>query len=185
MDVNSTDNNNTNGNYSVSTNGTSLLDTSNYVIQGVLLTTIGVIGVCGNIACIIYFGRVRRRRTHFEAFMLWLAVCDNVFIVTAWLAYGAPTLSKVYVKYGISGYLIPWVVPIAQVATTGNIYLTIAISTERYIVICHPLFHHGRHKAISPYRYIIPIFIWALIYNASKFFELKTFYVAELEGILD
>ena len=178
--------NGTDANYSMPTNSTSLIETSNFVIQGVLLTVIAVLGVCGNFASIIYFSRPQRYRSHFEPFMLWLAVYDTIFILSAWLAYSAPVLSENYVKAGYNGYLIPWVVPIAQVATTGNIYLTIAISTERYIVICHPFFHHGKHKQIPAKAYIIPIFIFAMLYNVSKFFELETLYVeSELKGELD
>ena len=175
----------TNGHYSVTTNGPSLVEISGLVIQGVLLSVIGLLGVCGNFASIIHFSRRQRYRQHFEAFVLWLAACDNVLIVSVWLAFAAPVLFENYVTSGYSGYLVPWVVPIAQVATTCNIYFTIAISIERYIVICHPLFHRGQHRHISAKTYIIPIFICALIYNGSKFFELETFYVdAESDGKL-
>ena len=178
--------NGTSANYSMPANGTSLIDTSNFIIQGMLLTVVAVLGICGNFASIIYFSRPKRYRSHFEPFMLWLAVYDTIFILSAWLAYAAPVLSEYYVKAGYSGHLIPWVVPIAQTATTGTIYLTIAISSERYFMICHPFYHHGKHKDIPAKAYIIPIFIFAMLYNLSKFFELETIYVgSRLEGKLD
>ena len=108
----------TSANYSMHANGTSLIDTSDFIIQGVLLTVIAVLGICGNFASIIYFSRPQRYGSHFEPLMLWLAVCDIIFILSAWLAYAAPVLSEHYVKDGYSGHLIPWVVPIAHVATT-------------------------------------------------------------------
>ena len=183
MEVNNI--NDSNEHYSVSTSSTSLVEISEMIIEGVLLSAIGVVGVCGNFASIIHFSRRQRYQNHFEAFVLWLAVCDNVLIVSAWLAFAAPVLFENYVSSGYSGYLVPWVVPIAQVAITCNIYFTIAISIERYIVICHPIFHRGQHRHISAKTYIIPIFICALIYNTSKFFELETFYVnAESDGKL-
>ena len=45
--------NGTSANYSMPANGTSLIDTSNFIIQGVLLTVVAVLGICGNFASII------------------------------------------------------------------------------------------------------------------------------------
>ena len=178
--------NETDGHFSESQNNTALVEMSAYLIQGVLLSVVGVVGVCGNFASIIYFSMRQRYRRHFEAFVLWLTVCDNVLIVSAWLAFAAPVLLENFAKDGYTGYLIPWIVPIAQVATTGNILFTIAISTERYLVVCHPFFHRGQHRHISAKTYIIPILIFALLYNTSKFFEFETFYVdSELDGKVD
>ena len=183
MEVNSI--HDTNGQYSAAMNRTSLVEISELVIQGVFLSVIGLVGLCGNFASIIHFSRRQRYRKHFEAFVLWLAVSDNVLIISAWLAFAAPVLFENYERDGYSGYLVPWMVPIAQVAITCNIYFTIAISIERHIVICRPFFHRGQHRHISSKTYIIPIFMFSFIYNISKFFELETFYVdSESDGNL-
>ena len=62
----------------------------------------------------------------------------------------------------------------AQIALTGSIYSTLAITIERYLIVCHP-FYTVSHKW-SAKRYIIPIVAWSLLYNSPKFFELHTTY---------
>ena len=159
---------------------------STFIIQGVILPIIGMIGIIGNISPIAYFSSGRRYRRNFYAFMLWLAVCDAVIIVSACTIYALPECSTTYAESGIPQYLIPWVLPIVQIALTGNIYFTIAISIERYLVICRPLFHRGQHSHKPSRYFVISILLFAIVYNFSKFFELETYIVPEqneeLEG---
>ena len=61
----------------------------------------------------------------------------------------------------------------------GSIYTTLAISTERYITVCHPFFKISH--TWSAKRYLIPILILSISYNIPKFFELE---VHEETGIL-
>ena len=61
----------------------------------------------------------------------------------------------------------------------GSIYTTLAISTERYITVCHPFFKISH--TWSARRYLVPILILSISYNIPKFFELE---VKEETGIL-
>ena len=137
------------------------------------------VGLIGNTWGLAYFSIGRKYKRAFELFMACLAVCDNTFIIIAILAYAVPEYLD-YVEIDsteYSAYLIPWLVPIAQVATSCNILFTIAISHERYKVVCTPLKHRAAGGAKSSWVYVLRIIAFSLIYNASKFFELKTVFL--------
>ncbi len=37
-------------------------------------------------------------------------------------------------------HALPFVLPLAQIGLTGSIYLTCAITLERYFTVCHPFY---------------------------------------------
>jgi hypothetical protein len=57
-----------------------------------------------------------------------------------------------------------------QIALTGSIYSTLAITVERYLTVCHP-FYTVSHRW-SATHYVAPIVTFSFLYNLPKFFEL-------------
>ena len=70
------------------------------------------------------------------------------------------------------GYIVPWSVPILQISLTGSIYCTMAISLERYFVICRPFYRYSKNW--KPSMFILPIIIISVAYNITRFCERKT-----------
>jgi hypothetical protein len=79
---------------------------------------------------------------------------------------------------GAHAIFLPKALPVAQIALTGSIYSTLAITIERYLIVCHP-FYTVSHSWSSK-RYVIPIVAFSVLYNSPKFFELHTTYNATL-----
>ena len=153
----------------------SMVDWTRIVLQGICLAIFGILGLIGNSSAMAYFSIGKKYKRAFESFMLWLAFFDNIFIIVCLLLYAIPEYLNYneidYTEY--NAYLIPWLVPIGQVATSCNILFTIAISHERYKVVCNPLQHRARSAQFSS-THILRIIAFSLIYNSSKFFEWKT-----------
>ena len=141
------------------------------IFEGVILSIIGCLGLLGNVMAISYFGNPTRRRQTFYGLMLVLATLDLLLIVSCFFVFSLPTISETYKTSPVWHYTVLWVLPVAQICFTGNTYLTVAVSVERYLTICRPLYHRA-HSWNAPI-YFIPILSFSVIYNIPKFFELK------------
>ena len=151
--------------------------TASFILQGVLLLVVGAFGMVGNVSSIIHFSRDQRYTKKFYAFMLSLACIDIMVITLCTMMYALPEVSESYNSSVAKAYLMPWVVPFGQISLTGNIYFTIAITVERYFVICHPLRYQGHHSHRSPSIYILIILLFSIAYNFSRFFDLEAYTV--------
>lgn len=63
------------------------------------------------------------------------------------------------------------VFPIGLIAQTGSVYLTLTVTLERYVAVCHPL----RARSLCTYGrariYVLLIVMFAVLYNLPRFFE--------------
>jgi len=88
------------------------------------------------------------------------------------MLFSLPTLYPSIRKIAVYAYLVPVLLPLAQIGLTGSIYLTVAISIERYTTVVHPFFKLSHSWSSS--IYIIPTVIFSIAYNIPKFLELTT-----------
>jgi hypothetical protein len=68
----------------------------------------------------------------------------------------------------VSLHLIPVCIGLISIARTGSVYLTMAVTLERYFAIVRPLHHFGVKKFLLPCA-----FVFAIAYNIPRFFELE------------
>ena len=76
--------------------------------------------------------------------------------------------------------LIFYLLPLFAMLKTGNIYLHLAISVERYNVVCRP-FSAMRCKKYHAQLIITLIVLLAIIYNITTFFEHHLVYQVDME----
>ena len=134
-----------------------MLDITGFIFEGILCLVVGMFGFIGNVTAIIYFGKQRSRLRTFQKLLQVLAVFDLTFIICTIIVL---TIPKFYEDYDYMEFpmgsvfcLQPYILPLAEIGLTGSIYFTIAISIERYLVICKPFLHLSR--SISSRFYII------------------------------
>ena len=139
--------------------------------EGIIVITIGIFGILGNLVAIPYFGRRIPRQQTFYMLLTCLSICDLIVVINGLLLYGLPKVSE---YYAIKTYMpiAPFAFPTFEIGCTGGIYFTMAISIERYFVVCRPFWYLA--KSVSSNVYTIPIFCFAVIYNIPKFFEITT-----------
>eukprot|EP00093_Oithona_nana_P015158 15158.XXX_1229320_1231616_1 [CDS] Oithona nana genome sequencing. len=145
-------------------------DTTALIVEGIFLLIIGIFGIIGNVVAIVVFARQHLQKS-FHALMLSLSAFDLVYITASILIFSIPQFSDNYKESGIYFYILPWVLPMAQVGLTGSIYFTMAITVERYVTVCHPFYrvsHSWPAKTL-----VLPLVAFAILYNTPKFFELQ------------
>lgn len=145
--------------------------------NGILLNVVGVLGILGNILSMIILSRPQMRSS-INYLLIGLARCDTVLILTSILLFGVPAI------YPFTGYLRYYylrllpeisrvVYPLAMSAQTASVYLTLTVTLERYVAVCHPL----RARALCTYGrariYVIVIIIFSICYNIPRFFEVQ------------
>lgn len=145
--------------------------------NGILLNVVGVLGILGNILSMIILSRPQMRSS-INYLLIGLARCDTVLILTSILLFGVPAI------YPYTGYLRYYylrllpeisqvVYPIAMSAQTASVYLTLTVTLERYVAVCHPL----RARALCTYGrariYVVVIIIFSICYNVPRFFEVN------------
>lgn len=145
--------------------------------NGVLLNLVGILGILGNILSMIILSRPQMRSS-INYLLIGLARCDTVLILTSILLFGVPAI------YPYTGYLRYYylrllpeisrvVYPLAMSAQTASVYLTLTVTLERYVAVCHPL----RARAICTYGrsriFVVIIIIFSICYNIPRFFEVR------------
>lgn len=112
-------------------------------LSGVLLNVVGVVGILGNILSMVILSRPQMRSS-INYLLIGLARCDTVLIVTSILLFGFrsiyPYTGYMFAyNYYIYPQIAPYVFPLATASQTASIYLTLMVSLERYVAVCHPL----------------------------------------------
>ena len=115
--------------------------------------------------------------------MMMLATFDSFFILLVFLNLSLPSMAPQYEKSAFYNYMIPILLPLNQIAMTGSIYSKVAITIERYLIVCHPFYvmsHRWKAKL-----YILPIITFSVVYNLPKFFEIQTTVTGSTSKLVD
>ena len=152
-----------------------------FLFEVVLLMIIGSFGIIGNCLLIKMFVKLKEK-LNFHHLMITLAMFDSIFILLCMIVFALPEiLPQDYKTEGYYFYISPKAVALLQVAQTGSVYCTIGISLERYLTVCHPFYFSG--KKWSARRYIIPIVLFSVLFNITRFFELRAKYIGSDEQV--
>ena len=124
---------------------------------------------------VVYFSR-KEMRNCFNILIVVLTIVDLLlclFLMTDFTFARAFQLHTV-----IYTLMYPWFIyPLTNTLLSASILMTIVLALERYIAVCHPLFHrdlvhsHSVGKRVT--LYTIAVVIASIVINIPKFFETK------------
>jgi len=111
-------------------------------------------------------------RSSTNAFLLALAIFDTIVLLCTLLLLCLETLDEIW-RYKVVPHLVLYIYPVATIAQTVTIWITVSFTVERYIAVCHPL-KASRMCTISKARKIIGlVVILSFLYNFSRWFEYR------------
>lgn len=158
-----------------------LTDNTIFIIEGVLLPILSTLGVIGNILCVWTFNKKDvELKPSFANLLKCLSVFDTIFLCSMFVQYSVPLLSTEFLVW-IHPYLTPYVVPIIHISLTGSVYTVVSVALERFITVCFPF---TQCQMCNGLGYIIPIVLFSILYNITKFFEIETLSIKNEEWIL-
>lgn len=145
--------------------------------NGVMLNLVGVLGIFGNIISMIILSRPQMKSS-INYLLIGLARCDTVLILTSVLLFGIPAIypytGHLFIYYyNVYPLLAPVLFPLAMIAQTVTVYLTLTVTLERFVAVCHPL----RARSLCTYGrariYVLVIIIFSVVYNLPRFWEVS------------
>ena len=149
-----------------------------YILEGIILCFLCVFGIFANAVAMLYFGKQNLRKVTFYGFMFALSTIDLFFNVTCLCSFSISELTSQNCKGFTSDdcnvskvfwQSLVWLVPLSNTFRTGSIYFTLALSIERYLVICRPLLYNSTSWIT---RWIMAgCILFPIIFNFTKFFE--------------
>ena len=83
------------------------LDLFKFLVEGILMVTIGSMGLLGNLLCILIFSRERAQKS-FHHLMVFLAIFDLLYIIMALLLFGLPEIYNGYSLFSFSSSQVPF-----------------------------------------------------------------------------
>lgn len=147
-----------------------------YILYGYGLPTICACGFLGNVMNLIILAGKRvhrslRRAEHAANIgLIALAVADMIFCITAFPSTFLPK-DNVYYDTGFLTYYGCYCAAVINIFIMTSTWLTVAMSTERYLAICHPL---KSRKVLSIQRTkvaIVMVYIFSALFNVPVFWR--------------
>ena len=132
---------------------------------------ISIIGVVLNFIAVLVLSTSSMRSNFFNRLLFVLAIFDSLYLVCE--------ISEVfrhrYPTVGLQRAFVNFVYPIRSVFMCSSIFMTIALTIERYQAITNPIEYRARGSSNMMKRllcYVMPVLIFSILYYIPKYVDL-------------
>lgn len=148
----------------------------NYYLMGIAGTTVCFVGIVCNILSVIVLTR-RSMNSSTYSYLAALALCDTLALFLTVIIFLLsedtilPQKGKLTWPNTLYAVLFPYLHPAAVMFQVTSIWLTLAFTVDRYIMICHP-FKAERLCSVGRARKVIVIvYILGALFNIPRYLE--------------
>ncbi|XP_073991004.1 pyrokinin-1 receptor-like isoform X1 [Rhodnius prolixus] len=148
----------------------------------VLYSLIFLTGVIGNVSTCIVIARNRHMHTATNYYLFSLAISDLLLLIS-----GLPQeMYQLWSKYPyVFGQALCVLLGLAAETSSNATVLTItAFTVERYVAICHPFFSHTVSKLSRAIKFVIAIWIMAILCATPQAMQFGLIYATDRRGNL-
>ncbi|EJD73738.1 hypothetical protein LOAG_18856 [Loa loa] len=136
---------------------------------------ISTFGILINLINIIIFSHADMRRSLVNLFLLAISISDLLLLIFNFFFLLFPLIalfSNSFILYDTYPLILRYSYPLARIAQTCGVYLTLSVSVHRYLGVCHP-FQAKRWITGKPVKYaIFGSVIFSFVINATTWLEL-------------
>lgn len=175
---NSTDGNDTRQDYQVSPE---LLITPacylySFVVYTLVVGSLCILGTVGNLTAFVVFWR-DNVKTSTSFLFQGLSFIDTIMLVCVFPIYAIkPFVDYSHVLTGwvhVEPFVLVYGLPLAFVAQTSTIWVTVLVGVNRYIAVCMPYQATRLCTVAQAKKQLAIVLVCAVLYNVPKFFESK------------
>ena len=143
-----------------------------YWLNGVLTNIVVIMGLIGNLLTIVILSQ-RAMRSSTNHYLTALAFWDSVVLICTFLLIGLIGVEFEAYANNVHPYIVAYIYPVALIAQTATIWLTVSFTVERYIAVCHPL-KAASMCTISRAKFVIlGVSVGSTLYNIPRWFDFR------------
>ena len=153
-----------------------------WLFETVLQTIIGIGGIIANTIAIPILCS-KEMSSIFNRLLVLLAIYDNFYIICSLFR-----VMKININNGdvaqhndFHEYVFAYGVhQLHSFVLCGSIFMTVALSLERYRAVWRPVEYHNQCIGVNPWKralvsYLFPVMVFSTLFNIPKFFEIEVF----------
>lgn len=143
------------------------------IVEVWLALPLAVMGIVGNIVSFFVLCHMRKSKLRAVTTMLQaLAVSDTLVLVFGLLG---RSLRVVFGRRydSMLNLMYPWLMPIIYILRLANIWLTVLLTFDRYIAVCHPLHAQRLCTTKKTSIQILGVSLLSVLFCLPRFFEGK------------